>query len=471
MQKITSVEQLRCDLKDLSALITALDADLSRINHYIHTDRFIPEALGKKASEDLNRIDQLQKTIEQQFTLLEIGKLPEETAKTEEILAEYQKKLEAKEKYWAAAAFFLSLHSEDSGMEEKLEAKKEELQHMDLGSLDESRLEELLHPYILLKHTYEETDTQKKFMLLYELPKYFDPAIFTGIGTGAIRSTQEEVCCAQPQGNDIQEEEEDLNSQDMETEPAAESLSVQSTAETHIITDAQEKEETEEKEEQPLMEDVRTSAPVTDEQEKTRLPGSDVIKEQELWSQLGIEDITAVCHKEQPELLRAEMSSKAGDKFGVSKFKSDFTKQALKEKTACLVEALNGCAYTKESIAIYLNKKPGYYDFVTDKLYQLGYLKKYSVSGMGEFFTLSPRGEKAFSTKASFTFLQKLNWHTEKIDADGKTPIKDSTNAAVIRLLNCSCYARMRQLDSQYHFVTRLQTFDENSFLLTFQKV
>lgn len=471
MQKITSVEQLRCDLKDLSALITALDADLSRINHYIHTDRFIPEALGKKASEDLNKIDQLQKTIEQQFTLLEIGKLPEETAKTEEILAEYQKKLEAKEKYWAAAAFFLSLHSEDSGMEEKLEEKKEELQHMDLDSLDEPRLKELLHPYILLKHTYEETDTQKKFMLLYELPNYFDPAIFTGIGTGAIRSTQEEVCCAQPQGNDIQEEEEDLNSQDMETEPAAESLPVQSTAETHIITDAQEKEETEEKEEQPLMEDVRTSAPVTDEQEETRLPGSDAIKEQELWSQLGIEDITAVCHKEQPELLRAEMSSKAGDKFGVSKFKSDFTKQALKEKTACLVEALNGCAYTKESIAIYLNKEPGYYDFVTDKLYQLGYLKKYSVSGMGEFFTLSPRGEKAFSTKDSFTFLQKINWHTEKIDADGKTPIKDSTNAAVIRLLNCSCYARMRQLDSQYHFVTRLQTFDENSFLLTFQKV
>ena len=98
MQKITSVEQLRCDLKDLSALITALDADLSRINHYIHTDRFIPEALGKKASEDLNRIDQLQKTIEQQFTLLEIGKLPEETAKTEEILADSKTTPAAQEK-------------------------------------------------------------------------------------------------------------------------------------------------------------------------------------------------------------------------------------------------------------------------------------------------------------------------------------------------------------------------------------
>ena len=83
-------------------------------------------------------------------------------------------------------------------------------------------------------------------------------------------------------------------------------------------------------------------------------------------------------------------------------------KQLCLHKLDCLIEAVNGSIYTKESMAINHNQQEGFFDLATDKLYQMGYLTRYYVNGMEEFYTLSSRGEKAFSTKESFSFIKDL---------------------------------------------------------------
>ena len=202
---------------------------------------------------------------------------------------------------------------------------------------------------------------------MYQLAGFYEEAIFSGIGRGKITSSQEELCSTA-----------EAETPSMPEAAALEPEKLQNAGEESAIGNA----DTGEKEIADTVAEENTS-----------------ILAANIWEELGVEDASALCHREQTELLSVQTAPKAADKFGTSKFKNEIGKQSCKEKIICMVEALDGCAYSKKSIAVYYNRKAGYYDLVTDKLYQLGYLKKYSVEGMGEFFTLSERGDKAFLVK------------------------------------------------------------------------
>lgn len=180
-----------------------------------------------------------------------------------------------------------------------------------------------------------------------------------------------------------------------------------------------------------------------------------------------IENPSLVCHKEQPELLTKKDSPKAKDKFGVSRFKGDMKKQLCLHKLDCLIEAVNGSIYTKESMSINHNQQEGFFDLATDKLYQMGYLTRYYVNGMEEFYTLSSRGEKAFSTKESFSFIKDLTPGLESNPLSGREEIEDTTNAAISRILLSDCYKKIILIDPSYTFSKRKLFVLNDAFILT----
>lgn len=478
MQKITSVEQLRHDVEKLHDLTAGLEQDVSQVNEFVHKDEFIPENLEKKVTSNLCKIGLLQNHIKEQFATLELGEFPKQITKLEIFLEEYQKKLELKNKYLETVTFFMSLHSEEAEIEKLLDERKTQLALLELDSMKEKELDEKLKPYILLKQTLEEKDLRKKFALLYQLTEFFEEEIFSGIGRGKISSLLDK-----PGNLDTPEEKVQEITEKREFRKAIPDTGekIQLPEDEHLQQIVQELYAPEPSEKaQPLEESKNSENLMEKELEKNDfidavsndpdMKNTDT-EESDLWEQLGIKEIPAVCHKEQPELLKVETSPKAADKFGVSKFKNDIAKQSCREKLDCLVEIVNGCAYSKESIALHQGKEPGYYDTVTDKLYQQGYLKKYSVNGMGEFYTLSARGEKAFSSRDSLSFIQNHNRSVERIDLSGRTEIEDMANAAITRLLLCSCYSRAAQIDPQHEFMRRSFLVSNDSFLLSFPNV
>lgn len=168
--------------------------------------------------------------------------------------------------------------------------------------------------------------------------------------------------------------------------------------------------------------------------------------------------------KEKPFILHVQMSSKAETKFGVKEFRNDITKQFPKEKLECMVEALKGCGYSIKSITEKKNGKAESYKFSTEKLYQFGYLKRYVVDKMGEFFTLSPRGEHAFVARDSLSF---INQHIkEKVSSqDGGEPIEDTANSAIVRLLSFDSSIKQRKLVPDYEFVVRRNVMATDYFV------
>lgn len=155
--------------------------------------------------------------------------------------------------------------------------------------------------------------------------------------------------------------------------------------------------------------------------------------------------------KENPSVLHVQTSEKAASKFGVKEFKKDITKQLPNAKLECLAEALVSGGYSIKSLAAKKDDVKDTVKLATEKLYQSGYLKKYAVDGMGEFFTLSLRGECAFSARESLAFInQHIN---QKVSAkNGGEAIDDTANSAKVRLLFYNSIIKQRILVPGYQF-------------------
>lgn len=465
MPKINPVENLRRDLEKLNRLSDTLGLDLPKINECVRDGRFISEELGKSVFGNLGEIVRMQENIEKQFSSLEIGEMPDQISELEKILEEYQEKIELKNKYLDIVKFFMSLHSDEDEIEKLLDERKTQLALLNLEELEsEEEFSQKLKPYILLKNTLEEKDMRKKFSMLYQLSSFFEEAIFSGVGRGKITSLQEEPCCtSETEANEGEIFPEAEISENLSEEEISES------GQNLVQTEAKEEIQISEEPENEMKTEISLE-PKELSQEAESVQEEDVDTTEE-WKNLGIEDASLVLHQEKSEILKTEIAPKASDKFGVSKFKNDIGKQSCVSKIDCLLEAVNGCAYSKESIALYHNEEIGYYDQVTDKLNQLGYLKKYSIEGMGEFFTLSGRGEKAFVSKDSLSFIQKHSFHNEKPQLARREDIKDTANSAISRLLLCGCYAKNLLIDNSYIFKARNIITATDSFFLTFPYV
>lgn len=190
----------------------------------------------------------------------------------------------------------------------------------------------------------------------------------------------------------------------------------------------------------------------------------------DLWKELQIMNPEDLIVKERMELLYVETSVKADNKFGVKEFKRDVAGYGMVEKLDCMMEAWDGYGYSISSIAVWRNKPENSYKVATEKLLRQGYLKRYNVADMGEFFTLSSRGEKAFTSKEALSFINGYSKQKRSYSVSGKR-IEDRANSAITRLLCFSTFKKVLQISPAYAFRLKNLTFGNEYFFHRFPEV
>ena len=274
----------------------------------------------------------------------------------------------------------MNLSSENADVVKILGKKKSDLEKVKIEESDREMLEREVGPYLMLLEAYKESDERAKFKLMYKLSSYFEEEILEEIQFKTI--LVEEKAETENVSEIVQEIEDESESTD--TEEAESELTVTEEIEREMAVT----EEAEHGIEIAVTEEIEheNEASVTEE---------------------GISRYQELMVKENPSDLRVLKSSKSDARFSVEKFKKIIFKQFIKEKIACLVEALDSCGYTIESVAVEKGLKTENLEHATEKLYMQGYLNKYIVTGMGAFYVLSSRGEKIFQTKESLGFINR----------------------------------------------------------------
>ena len=428
MSKSEMVIELQTILKDLKSITLNLDDNISNLKDFLDNERFIPEDLGNEIRGQLEDINKKQEEISLKYRMLNADGSTTSYAVLEEELSELQKVIEENGRYIGAIQFFLALHSENQQTEEMLQIKKEVIRKDQVDLMEGDVLKNYAEPYVWMQQAFQETDARKKFSLVYKLVPCFEENIVSEIQFSTL-ILNEADSNGEKQDDSFREE----------CEQADEIF--------HVSEEAVKKEEE--------CEDIADDLAENEDLEDTASDESE-------------EDLKKLFVKENTSILHVQMSPKASSKFGVKEFKKDIMKQLPKQKVDCMLEALNGCGYSIKSITEKKDDTAGDYKVATEKLYQQGYLKRYVVDGMGEFFTLSSRGERAFQAKDALSF---INHHLmEKVSfQDGGEEIEDTTNSAIVRILFFDSVLKQRKLKPEYKFLFRKSDVGTDYFIVGYQ--
>lgn len=411
-QNIEAIYELHRMLEDLMKNIAMLEENLPALMQTIEAGEFILDPVIENVRAALNQISAIQPDFTDRFMSLKAGELPLKIEDAYRILENCRKKAENTGKYFDAVSFFLSLRADDPSVQQVLEERQHTLDVLDFEKMSEQEIKDAAECYVRLSEAFYESDNRTKFSLLYS--SGLEEEIATGVMFGQLK--------------------------------------------TEIV---QAKETTGLKESTEQGKEVQTNETAAKELAE--------ICKSEIWKTIGIERPQEMIVKEERELLDVQQSARASDTFRVKDFRKDMTGEFPLGKIECLTEALENCGYSSESFALWKNKESSYYDTVSEKLFQMGYLKKYAVSGFSKFYTLSPKGEKAFVLRDSLQMIQK--WYKKKINlARGGERIEDSTNAAVTRILYQQAFSRILKIDKDYTFSTIKRSIGANYFLIDFPK-
>ncbi len=437
MSKLEIIKELQQKLENFRIINQDLDENLSELKSIISSEEFIPYSLNEIIQNKLEKINDRQKDFFSQYKKLEEQTLPKNFSEIEKILHKQKRKIKTREKYMEAVTFFIHLHSEDNKTQNLIEQRKQHLLSLNLELMTEEEIKKELQGYIWLLDAYKESDPVTKFSFMYKLSSCFEEEIAMGVQFHTFTILED--------GRKIIEE---------------------------VTTKAQnQKEEIEDK--IKIQEQEEETEDTKDLEDKIKIQEQNIEFQKqketdvEFWKKIEIENPEEMIVQEDTSLLRVEISPKANAKFGVKEFKKDIIKRASTEKVYCFIEALEGFGYTTKSLSIWGEKEPIYYEFSIEKLFQLGYLKKYVVQGYEEFYTLSSRGEKAFTSKDSILFINNHSKQKKRIFKH----MEDKTNSAINRLLCFSVYSKILQINKKYEFISRLLYMETDFFFCIFPKV
>lgn len=406
MSKLEVIAELQQMLQSMRTIAKNLDKGIVCLKEVLDAEAFIPTVLSNEIRDCLDQINKKQVEFNEKYQKLNNHKPSEKYIVLESEFEESRRILEENNKQISAIKFFLSIHSKDEAAECVLQKRKEKLAGLDFDNIDTK----IAEPYILLQEAYSEEDIKKKFSLVYRLAAHFEEEIVTGIQFSTLFSRDE-------------------------------TISVSSGVPNEKETVGQDQQEFYSDTEKGENEDVATNGDVEDDSQK--------LSADELLTDKKLEDLYT---KESNHILAVQETEKSKKGFGVKEFKSDITKQYSKEKIACLVEAVRNGGYTIEGITIKKNVDAKLYENVTEKLLQAGYLKKYIVKNLGEFFSLSTRGENAFKAKDSLSFINQHCKEKVSLQEMGEH-IKDSANSAIVRLMMFDSIVKQRFILPDYIFL------------------
>ena len=473
MSKLELIEKLQQSLNDLKRFTSRVDANITNLKSLIEEEKFIPSELNTDIINDLAEINSIQNDLEARLETLDARVFPDRIPDLSAVLDEYKEKAESAGRYLRALEFFLSIRSDDLQAQEDIEKRKRIIRESHPENMDESELKEFAECYLWMYEVKQEKDPERKFSLMYKIIGTFEESIIKAAHFGhlifpeeTVKSGTEKTVPAEdetvPAGEEAAPEDEtvpagEVAAAEEEALPAVKEASASaveaSAATEEAAAPVEEEKASAEKEPAPRAEETASAVEKnTEEPEETVEPCDEKIPEKQDtpgtaesgedgaddkksdWKSIEIEDPDAVITYEE-DRLSSDQSVKATAKFSSKDFKKSITKQVPGEKIDCLVEAYEGCGYTKKSLCLRYREEEGLYDLATEKLWQSGFIKRYSVKDVGEFYTLTARGEKAFSSKESFSFINSHVDHKISLSHAAVERIEDTANSAIARIL------------------------------------
>lgn len=412
MYNLEKIQKLKEYLSALSDKSTELGNELKELCNIIDAEQFIPDIVSKSIKTKLEEIGIFQKEFFGIYQSVHLGDTPETIPAAYQKLNDMERSAEEKSVYADAVYFFTHLHSGNPEIEKSLEVCKAKLAEVDVYGLSVEECRRFAEKYVILKNAYNERDSRKKLALIFRLKESLPDDILMEINFG-----------------------------DMLYIPDQEAEAVENTAETFCN----------------LADD--------DEIEVSEAENSVVEAGSDQGNDLNACD-RKIYVKEDTNLLRVDCSAKENSRFSVKEFKNDILKQNGAVRRACIVAAFENGGMMPSELAAVINRPQEEIKLVCERLKQCGYLKKYAVEGLGAFYCVSRRGEKAFTTRESAALLGR------KVAVDSRAEvIPDTVNSAIIRLLCFKTPLFVKKINPDYEFKKMSQILGTDYFYRQFPEI
>lgn len=399
MSDLNLIIDLQTRLKSLTVMYKDLDKLIEQLSSVIDNRKFIPEQLNESILDMLSSISESQSEFVRQYSSLEIGEPAASIPAIDETLEKNRVSLSEKVEYRKIIDYVIGLHASHSDVDAALKKEKESLSSFSVENETIERCKEVLGKYFALKEAAEETDSKKRFDLVYSnLFGIFDKDLIYGITNGA-------VFYKKADGN-IQEPEKDSD-----LTVATEIESVNDVKEAESVTDSQENEASDVEESKNV--DAASGDTVAEEEKEASDDSSVVMEEvsdEDKWKELGIEDPASVKYGVDDSLMKVITSPKS-KKFSASSFKKEMYSGTLGvHKIFAMKNAFEFYGLVPAFEAILCRKNKEDIKTAADKLVKMGYFSEYVLlkNGFDEFhsyYVLTPTGLKAFRSKEASSVL------------------------------------------------------------------
>lgn len=382
----------------------ALRKRLSALEKICEQGIFLPYAEGEAVLVSLTHL------LEEQNAILtccrELGLSPTPTTYEElsEQLQAQRERFSLQREYEDAMSFLRSLRSCRPEQTEALALYHASLPAWGDSALTEKRRQEILEDCSLLRRGLDETASREKFALVLQIAKRYGPEIAQGVNFNEITSAPADSKTPAP------------NDQPLVAESALELKLMpepESTSETESVPKA------------VLEPEPASDSAPTMEEEAEDTPAAELTLS---WKDLGIQDpASMIVTVDAPfHCIRAE-----NDKpFGVKVFKRDMSTYDRREKMVVLRLAKELTSVTPEMIAATFEEDEEAYRSACERLRTSGYLARYDLEGEGQFYNLTPKGWKIFTTKEAAELL-----HISRHRGAEPESIEDSGNGVLARIM------------------------------------
>lgn len=415
MYNLEKIQELKEYLSVLSDKSTELGNELKELCNVIDAEQFIPDTISESIKTKLDEIGIFQKEFLGIYQSIHLGDIPETIPATYQKLNDMERSVEEKSVYADAVYFFTHLHSENPEIEKSLEICKAKLAEVDVYGLSVEECRRFAEKYVILKNAYNESNSRKKLALIFQVKESFPDDVLMEINFGGM-----------------------LYVRDQEAE---------------VVENIEE-----------------TSANLADDGEVEIGEAEDSSAEPMLKTS-DQEDVFHACErdiyvKEDKTSLKVDCSVKENNRFGVKEFRNDILKQNGAIRKLCMIDAFENQGTMPSALAAMINKPVAGIELVCEQLKQCGYLRKYTVKGYGSFYSVSRRGEKAFTTRESAALLGRRM----TVDSREKV-IPDTVNSAMIRLLCFKTPLFVKKINPDYELKKMSQILGTDYFCRQFPEI
>lgn len=392
MEKRKVLREIQKLIEGLKAEISLLETDVKAVLQIVEEDQFIPSAMGESVITHLHSIEMIQGECRTAYNSLNLAEaIPDTITKLRNLVLQEEQKILEEENIADRLGIFLRMHSKKPGVEELLQKHRDELEQLMSAGLEQEEYRQAIQKYLVFVAMYEETNPGKLVQYIQCLTNLFEVDL---IAQAVYEKKDFYISTCQSESA-----EEGGTQGDTEEEIAAK-----------VLPQIQPNVQTDHVEERLLVE----------EKEESHVEEENVAPSGYEW----MKNAGALILEQ--DILTVFSGKKEGLPFYAKQFNSDIGRSSQRKNIFVYLEL--GFGYSPELVCED-DKKISKSRQECQALYNLGYLKKYVIDGMGEMYYPSFRGGKAFETEKSARFLgiKQRKWP--------KTEGEVSANWVMIRLL------------------------------------